>query len=75
MSPNAPSNRRSANPVNANATATAVPVLGAVVRGGKGLHPDVLEHAHHAELALLVDQRVVRDHRKVDVQPTPPGWR
>jgi hypothetical protein len=30
--------------------------------------PDVLKHAEHAELALLVDQGVVRDDRKVEVQ-------
>ena len=30
--------------------------------------PDVLKHAKHAELALLIDQGVVRDDRKVEVQ-------
>jgi hypothetical protein len=30
--------------------------------------PDVLKHAEHAELALLIDQGVVRDDRKVEVQ-------
>jgi hypothetical protein len=30
--------------------------------------PDVLKHAEHAELALLVDQGVVRDDCKVEVQ-------
>jgi hypothetical protein len=30
--------------------------------------PDVLKHAQHAELALLVDQGVVGDDRKVEVQ-------
>ncbi|MEA2713663.1 MAG: hypothetical protein QOK27_1624 [Gemmatimonadales bacterium] len=30
--------------------------------------PDVLKHAEHAELALLVDQGVVRDDCEVEVQ-------
>jgi hypothetical protein len=30
--------------------------------------PDVLKHAEHAELALLIDQGVVRDDRKVEMQ-------
>jgi hypothetical protein len=30
--------------------------------------PDVLKHAEHAQLALLIDQGVVRDDRKVEVQ-------
>jgi hypothetical protein len=30
--------------------------------------PDVLKHAEHAELALLIDQGVVRDDREVEVQ-------
>jgi hypothetical protein len=30
--------------------------------------PNVLKHAEHAELALLIDQGVVRDDREVEVQ-------
>jgi hypothetical protein len=30
--------------------------------------PDVLKHAKHAELALLINQGVVRDDREVEVQ-------
>jgi hypothetical protein len=30
--------------------------------------PDVLKHAEHAELALLIDQGVIRDDREVEVQ-------
>jgi hypothetical protein len=30
--------------------------------------PDVLKHPEHAELALLIDQGIVRDDRKVEVQ-------
>jgi hypothetical protein len=37
------------------------------------LDPDVLEDAQHAELPLLVDQRVVGDDREVDLQLMPPG--
>jgi hypothetical protein len=30
--------------------------------------PDVLKHAEHAELALLIDQSVVGNNRKIEVQ-------
>jgi hypothetical protein len=38
-----------------------------IYRGEVG-QPDVLKHAEHAELALLIDQGVVRDDREVEVQ-------
>jgi hypothetical protein len=28
----------------------------------------VLEHAEHAQLSLLIDQGIVGDHRKIEVQ-------
>jgi hypothetical protein len=42
---------------------------------GKVGQPDVLKHAQHAELALLVDQGVVGDDGEVEMQLTPPGSR
>jgi len=36
--------------------------------GGKAGQPDVLEDAEDAELALLVDEGVVGDERKVEMQ-------
>ena len=42
--------------------------MGARVDGGKVREPDVLKHAEHAELALLVDQGVVGDDSEVEVQ-------
>jgi hypothetical protein len=33
----------------------------------------MLEHAQHAQLALLVDQRVIGDDREIEMQVTPPG--
>jgi hypothetical protein len=38
------------------------------IHGGKVREPDMLKHAEHAELALLIDQGVIRDNRKVQVQ-------
>jgi hypothetical protein len=37
-------------------------------------NPHVLKDAQHAELALLVDQGVVRDDGEVEMQVRPPGW-
>ena len=42
--------------------------VGPGINGGKVGEPDVLKHAEHAELALLVDQGVIGDDRKVEVQ-------
>jgi hypothetical protein len=42
--------------------------MGSRIDRGKIGEPDVLKHAQHAELALLVDQGVVGDDRKVEVQ-------
>jgi hypothetical protein len=42
--------------------------VSARVDGGKVGQPDVLKHAQHAELALLVDQGVVGDDGEVEVQ-------
>ena len=38
------------------------------VDGREVREPDVLEHAEHAELALLIDQGVVGDNSEVEVQ-------
>jgi hypothetical protein len=46
--------------------------VGARVDGRELLHPDVLEHAQHAELAVLVDQRVVGDDGEINLQRAPP---
>jgi hypothetical protein len=42
--------------------------MGSGIDGGKIGEPDVLEHAQHAELALLIDQGVVGNDCKVEVQ-------
>jgi hypothetical protein len=42
--------------------------MGARVDGWEVREPDVLKHAEHAELALLVDQGIVGDDGKVEVQ-------
>jgi hypothetical protein len=42
--------------------------VGAGVHGRKVREPDMLEHAEHAELALLVDQGVISDNGEVEVQ-------
>jgi hypothetical protein len=42
--------------------------VGAGIYGGKVGEPDVLKHAEHAELALLIDQGVVGDNREIEVQ-------
>jgi len=42
--------------------------VGARIDGGKVGEPDVLKHAEHAELALLIDQGVVGDDREIEVQ-------
>jgi hypothetical protein len=38
------------------------------VYGGEVGKPDMLKHAKHAELALLIDQGVVRDDGEIEVQ-------
>jgi hypothetical protein len=47
--------------------------MGPGTDGRKVGEPHVLEDAQHAQLALLIDQRVVRDEREVEVQLKPPG--
>jgi hypothetical protein len=42
--------------------------VGPWIDGGKVGEPDVLKHAEHAELALLVDQGVIGDDREIEVQ-------
>jgi hypothetical protein len=42
--------------------------VGPGIDGGKIGEPDVLEHAQHAELALLVDQGIIGDDREIEVQ-------
>jgi hypothetical protein len=42
--------------------------MGPGVDSGKVGEPDVLKHAEHAELALLVDQGVIGDDREIEVQ-------
>jgi hypothetical protein len=42
--------------------------VGARVNGWKVREPDMLKHAEHAELALLIDQGVVGDNSEVEVQ-------
>jgi hypothetical protein len=39
----------------------------------EALDPDMLEDAQHAQLAVLVDQRVVGEDREVDLQVSSPG--
>jgi hypothetical protein len=41
--------------------------------GRKVGEPDVLEDPQHAQLSLLIDQRVVGDQREIEVQVRPPG--
>lgn len=41
--------------------------MGPRMSGRKPGHPDVLKDPEHRELALLVDQGVVRQHREVDL--------
>jgi hypothetical protein len=48
--------------------------VGARVHGGELLHPHVLEHSQHAELAVLVYQRVVGDDSEINLQRVRPGW-
>jgi hypothetical protein len=43
------------------------------MHGGKFADPDVLEDPENGELALLVDQSVVREDREIDVQLRSPG--
>ncbi len=45
------------------------------MQGGKFADPDVLEDPEDGELALLVDQGVVRQDREIDVQLRSPGSR
>jgi hypothetical protein len=42
--------------------------MGAGIHRGKVRQPDVLKHAEHAELALLIDQGIVGDYREIEVQ-------
>ena len=42
--------------------------VGAGIYRGKVGEPDVLKHAEHAELALLIDQGVVGDDCEIEVQ-------
>ena len=42
--------------------------VGAGIHGGEVGEPDMLEHAEHAELALLVDQGVVGYNGEVEMQ-------
>jgi hypothetical protein len=46
--------------------------MGAWVHRGKRAHPHMLEDAKNGELALLIDQGVVREDREVDVQLSSP---
>ncbi len=41
--------------------------VGARMHRGESSHPDVLEDAQHGELPVLIDQRVIREHREVDL--------
>jgi hypothetical protein len=38
------------------------------VNRGEVRQPDMLKHAEHAELALLIDQGIISDNRKIEVQ-------
>lgn len=49
--------------------------VGPGVHGREGPHPHVLENAEYGQLALLVDQGVVRENREIEAQVRPPGWR
>jgi hypothetical protein len=42
--------------------------VGPGIDGRKIGEPDVLKHAQHAELALLVDQGIIGDDREIEVQ-------
>jgi len=42
--------------------------MGSRVDGGKAADPHVLEDAEDGKLALLVDQGVIGDNRKIDLQ-------
>jgi hypothetical protein len=48
--------------------------VGARVHRRKPAHPHVPEDAKHRQLALLVEEGIVGEDRKVDVQLRPPGW-
>jgi hypothetical protein len=48
--------------------------VGARVHRRKPAYPDVPEDAKHRQLALLVEEGVVREDREVDVQVRSPGW-
>jgi hypothetical protein len=48
-------------------------VSAGIYRGEVG-EPNMLKHAQHAELALLVYQGVVRDDSEIEMQVTLPGW-
>jgi hypothetical protein len=48
--------------------------VSARVYRGKVGQPDMLEHAEHAELSLLVDQGIIGDNRKIEMQLSGPVW-
>jgi hypothetical protein len=48
--------------------------VGAGVHRRKIGEPDVLKDAEYAQLALLVDQGIVGDHGKIEMQLSRPGW-
>ena len=56
------------NPDLSPPTADPEHQVGARIHRGKVGQPDVLEHAEHAELALLIDQGVVGDDREIEMQ-------
>lgn len=43
--------------------------------GGEVRHPDILEDSQYGKLALLVDQGIVSNYRKIELQVRPPLWR
>jgi hypothetical protein len=47
--------------------------MGARMYRRKFAHPDVLEDAENRKLALLIDEGVIREDCKVDVQLRLPG--
>jgi hypothetical protein len=62
-----------ANPNRVHANLGATPPdpehqMRAGIHRGKVRQPDVLKHAEHAELALLVNQGIVGDYREIEMQ-------
>jgi hypothetical protein len=41
---------------------------------GKVGQPDVLKHAKHAQLSLLIDEGIIGDNREIEVQLSRPVW-